>query len=161
MASTTGLRDRSSRHLPHSLQSWAETVDYHADGQASSKDRSLNARQTQRARRQQCISGSTLRPPRVRERDARPGVLGQPDAHQRRPMEWTVTGLSIETKYAVKRGELVRVRTRERVKMPADMCGLWSQLDRNSRQGLLVVNSSVVPAGYEGFLTCTFVNFGN
>jgi hypothetical protein len=83
------------------------------------------------------------------------------ESHEGKPLDWTQPGLPPETSYAVKRGELLLVRTRERVKMPAHLCGLWSQLDRNSRQGLLLVNTSVVPPGYDGFLACTFVNFGN
>jgi hypothetical protein len=94
-----------------------------------------------------------------------PGKLYPPgedrEGREGQPIDWTVPGLPPEESYAVKRGELLLVRTRERVKMPKNLCGLWSQLDRNSRQGLLLVNMSVVPPGYEGFLTCTFVNFGS
>lgn len=84
------------------------------------------------------------------------------DEHQGKPIDWTDPAcIKPETSYAVDRGELILVRTKERVRMPKNMCGLWSPLDRNSRQGLLLVNMSVVPPGYDGFLTCTFVNFGN
>jgi deoxycytidine triphosphate deaminase len=62
--------------------------------------------------------------------------------------------------HPIRPGELLMLRTRERVKMPDDMCGLWYQTDLLSRDGLLLVNMSVVPPGYQGFLKCVFVNFG-
>jgi deoxycytidine triphosphate deaminase/ElaB/YqjD/DUF883 family membrane-anchored ribosome-binding protein len=65
-----------------------------------------------------------------------------------------------ETAYVVKPGWLVSLRTRELVTMPNDLCGLWYQTDSLSRRGLLLVNMSIVPPGYQGPLTCTFVNFG-
>ncbi|MEO8007771.1 MAG: hypothetical protein ABI728_04535 [Betaproteobacteria bacterium] len=65
-----------------------------------------------------------------------------------------------ETAYAVRPGSLLILRTRERIKMPADLCGLWYQTDGLSRQGLMLINMSIVPPGYQGPLTCTFVNFG-
>lgn len=65
-----------------------------------------------------------------------------------------------EEVYEVCPGELVSLRTRETVKMPDDVCGIWNQTDALSRKGLLLVNLSTVPPGYKGHLTCTFVNFG-
>jgi deoxycytidine triphosphate deaminase len=85
------------------------------------------------------------------------------EAKEGKPIDWTdKTKIAAgPDQYAIKRGELLMVRTKESVKMPRNMCGFWYPLDRNSRQGLLLVNMSVVPPGYSGFLTCTFVNFGN
>ncbi len=65
-----------------------------------------------------------------------------------------------EEAYEICPGELVSLRTREIVRMPADVCGIWNQTDGLSRKGLMLVNLSAVPPGYEGHLTCTFVNFG-
>lgn len=65
-----------------------------------------------------------------------------------------------ETSHLFKPGALIVLRTREVIKMPPDCCGLWYQTDALSRQGLLLVNMSIIPPGYEGPLTCTFVNFG-
>ncbi len=65
-----------------------------------------------------------------------------------------------EEVYEVCPGELVTLRTREIVNMPIDVCGIWNQTDALSRKGLLLVNISTVPPGYQGHLTCTFVNFG-
>ncbi|MGB6487321.1 MAG: hypothetical protein WBE91_10600 [Steroidobacteraceae bacterium] len=79
------------------------------------------------------------------------------------PVDWTAKPVEDwpgETAYVVNPGTLVSLRTREFVKMPSDLCGLWYQTDSLSRYGLLLVNMSIVPPGYEGPLTCTFVNFG-
>src|SRR5262245_18525719 len=45
--------------------------------------------------------------------------------------------------------------------MPFDHCGICSDLDRNSPEVLLLTHHTIVPPGYHGFLTCTFVNFSN
>jgi dUTPase/polyhydroxyalkanoate synthesis regulator phasin len=82
-------------------------------------------------------------------------------ASKGQPVDWTQPNLPSETLYPMKPGELLMVRTRECVTMPTNLCGLWLQLDRNSRKGLLLVNQTIVPPGYKGFLTCTFVNFSN
>lgn len=57
-------------------------------------------------------------------------------------------------------GEMVWIRTREEVHMPADVCAFWWQTNRLSRQGLMLINMSMVEPGYRGFLACLFVNFG-
>jgi deoxycytidine triphosphate deaminase len=117
---------------------------------------------TIRARLAELVEGGTDRFAREAGYEFLPGKLYPTgEAHNGMPIDWTGPGLPPEANYAVRRGELLLVRTRERVRMPDDMCGFWSQLDRNSRQGLLLVNTTVVPPGYQGFLTCTFVNFGN
>jgi deoxycytidine triphosphate deaminase len=84
-------------------------------------------------------------------------------AAQKRVVDWTTKATNDwpgEEVYEVCPGELVSLRTRERVKMPTDVCGIWNQTDALSRKGMLLVNLSAVPPGYEGHLTCTFVNFG-
>lgn len=78
-------------------------------------------------------------------------------------LDWTTQVVGAwpgEEVYEICPGELVSMRTREAVRMPADVCGIWNQTDGLSRKGLMLVNLSAVPPGYEGHLTCTFVNFG-
>jgi deoxycytidine triphosphate deaminase len=55
---------------------------------------------------------------------------------------------------------VVWVRTLERVKIPPNMVGLWVQTNSLSRQGLLLLNTTLVEPGYEGFLTAHLVNLG-
>lgn len=62
--------------------------------------------------------------------------------------------------YAVQPGQLVWVRTMGHVKMPNDICAFWWQTNSLSRKGLMLVNMSMVEPGYQGLLSCLFVNFG-
>ena len=57
-------------------------------------------------------------------------------------------------------GEMIWVRTRVNVKMPANICAFWWQTNSLSRKGLMLINMSMVEPGYEGPLACLFVNFG-
>lgn len=82
---------------------------------------------------------------------------------QQKVVDWTIHAESAwpgEEVYEICPGELVTLRTRETVMIPPDACGIWNQTDALSRKGLLLVNVSTVPPGYQGHLTCTFVNFG-
>lgn len=63
--------------------------------------------------------------------------------------------------YLVPPGGMVMVRTKETVMMPRDHGGLWCQVHHLSRAGLMLINTaSVVEPGYQGPLSCTFVNVG-
>lgn len=59
----------------------------------------------------------------------------------------------------VKPGEYVWIRMQEFVKLPSDICAFWWQTNTLSRKGLLLMNMSIVEPGYEGPLSCLFVNF--
>lgn len=60
----------------------------------------------------------------------------------------------------VRPGEMIWIRTLERVRLPGDIAGFWWQTNSLSRRGLMLVNMSMVEPGYEGDLACLFVNFG-
>jgi dCTP deaminase len=62
--------------------------------------------------------------------------------------------------YRVPPRQLVWVLIRERVRLPNNVCAFWWQTNSLSRKGLMLVNMSMVDAGYEGSLACLFVNFG-
>jgi deoxycytidine triphosphate deaminase len=74
-------------------------------------------------------------------------------------VEWSETSSNSEH-YIIPPGGLVWIRTRETVIMPRNICGFWLQTNALSREGLMLVNLSVVDPGYEGPLSCNFVNFG-
>lgn len=57
--------------------------------------------------------------------------------------------------------ETLVIRTREKVKMPKDLCAIYSPLHGLSRQGLMLINASIVEPGYEGYLSCFLVNFSS
>lgn len=91
----------------------------------------------------------------------RPGVIvstGSDSAHEL-VCDWTGSTGAADL-YRIEPGELVWVRTVERVAMPDDICAFWWQTNRLSRQGLMLVNMSMVEPGYHGPLACLFVNFG-
>jgi len=52
------------------------------------------------------------------------------------------------------------VRSRVEVKIPRDMVGIWIQTNSLSRRGMLLLNSTLVEPGYEGFLSAHLVNLG-
>lgn len=62
--------------------------------------------------------------------------------------------------FVIKPGAMVWIRTRERVRLPDNMCATWWQTNTLSRKGIMLVNMSVVEPGYHGRLACLFVNFG-
>jgi hypothetical protein len=55
---------------------------------------------------------------------------------------------------------MIWIRTLERVRIPHDLVGFWWQTNGLSREGLMLINMSMVEPGYEGDLACLFVNFG-
>jgi deoxycytidine triphosphate deaminase len=57
-------------------------------------------------------------------------------------------------------GQLVWIRNKGRIRLPNNVCAFWWQTSTLSRQGLMLVNMSMVEPGYEGPLACLFVNFG-
>ncbi len=74
-------------------------------------------------------------------------------------VDWT-DGAAANRRFLVHPGAMVWIRVREQVCMPNDVCGLWLQTNTLSRKGLLLINASLVEPGYEGPLSCHFVNFG-
>ncbi len=61
--------------------------------------------------------------------------------------------------WTIKPSETLMVMTTEKVKIPSNLMASYSQLNRWAEQGLMLVNTSVVEPGYEGYLSCFFVNF--
>jgi deoxycytidine triphosphate deaminase len=64
------------------------------------------------------------------------------------------------TEVVVLPGQMIWIRTLERVAIPTDIVGLWWQTNTLSKKGLMLVNMSMIEPGYEGDLACLFVNFG-
>jgi len=66
-----------------------------------------------------------------------------------------------EAGVAIEPAQLVWVKAHEEISVPANMVGLWIQTQTLARQGLLLLNISLIEPGYEGPLSAVFVNFGN
>lgn len=73
-------------------------------------------------------------------------------------IDFTSTGS--EQQDVILPGEYVWVRMIEKVSLPANITGFWWQTNHLSRQGLVLMNMSIVEPGYHGPLSCLFVNFG-
>lgn len=86
-----------------------------------------------------------------------PGGLTENDAAF--VVDWT-DGTTANRRFLVHPGAMVWIRVREQACLPDDICGLWLQTNTLSRKGLLLINMSLVEPGYEGPLSCHFVNFG-
>lgn len=69
-------------------------------------------------------------------------------------------GVDGKAEVVVKPGQMIWIRTLERVKVPDSLVGFWWQTNSLSRRGLMLVNMSMVEPGYSGDLACLFVNFG-
>lgn len=68
--------------------------------------------------------------------------------------------VSNETPVIIEPTELVWVRAKEEINVPANCVGMWVQTQTLSRKGLLLLNQSLVEPGYSGPLHAVFVNFG-
>lgn len=66
----------------------------------------------------------------------------------------------IQSAVAIKPAQLVWIRTCEKISIPANMVGLWIQTQTLAREGLLLLNISLIEPGYKGPLSAVFVNFG-
>jgi deoxycytidine triphosphate deaminase len=53
------------------------------------------------------------------------------------------------------------IRTKEKVKLPLNICASYSSPFKLAREGILLLNACMVEPGYEGFLSCYFVNFSS
>ncbi|MDD9943530.1 MAG: hypothetical protein OXU20_20990 [Myxococcales bacterium] len=56
--------------------------------------------------------------------------------------------------------EVAWIRTQKEVSIPPDRVGLWIQTNSLSRQGLLLMNSTLVEPGYRGYLAAHLANLG-
>ena len=63
--------------------------------------------------------------------------------------------------YELKPNELVIFQTKEKVKMPLNLSGTYTPLDSIAKQGLLLINASIVESGYEGYLSGVLLNFSS
>lgn len=55
--------------------------------------------------------------------------------------------------------ETLVVMTRENITMPSDVCGTYAPLFRLAKQGVMLLNASIVEPGYSGPLSCFLANF--
>ncbi|HEY0071746.1 MAG TPA: hypothetical protein VGE04_17420, partial [Chloroflexia bacterium] len=73
----------------------------------------------------------------------------------------TATNQSKKRVWEIGPSEILVMRTREKVKMPNDLCATYAPLFRLSSQGVMLLNASIVEPAYAGYLSCFLVNFSS
>ena len=94
--------------------------------------------------------GYTLRVSKVFQPESKDLLFSQPTA-----------GLPPQTLWKLGPSETLVVMTRESINMPTDLCGVYAPLHRLGKQGVLLLNASIVEPGYAGPLSCFLVNFSS
>lgn len=64
-------------------------------------------------------------------------------------------------RFELKPNELVLFQTVEKVKLPLRLSASYAALDSVAKQGILLINASMVEPGYEGYLSGVLLNFSS
>lgn len=67
----------------------------------------------------------------------------------------------VNDRYELKPNELVIFQTREKIRMPLNLSASYAALDSIAKQGVLLINASMVEPGYEGYLSGVLLNFSS
>lgn len=63
--------------------------------------------------------------------------------------------------YELKPNELIVFQTREKISLPLDLSASYTALDSVAKQGILLINASIVEPGYNGYLSGVLLNFSS
>lgn len=64
-------------------------------------------------------------------------------------------------RYELKPNELIVFQTTEKIRMPLSLSASYTALDSVAKQGILLINASIVEPGYEGYLSGVLLNFSS
>lgn len=67
----------------------------------------------------------------------------------------------VNDRYELNPNELIIFQTREKIKIPLNVSATYAALDSVAKQGVLLINASMVEPGYEGFLSGVLLNFSS
>lgn len=67
----------------------------------------------------------------------------------------------INSCYELRPNELILFQTKEKVHIPMNLSASYYALDSIAKQGLLLINASMVESGYEGYLSGVLLNFSS
>lgn len=67
----------------------------------------------------------------------------------------------VNDRYELKPNELVIFQTREKIRMPLNLSASYAALDSVAKQGILLINASMIEPGYEGYLSGVLLNFSS
>jgi deoxycytidine triphosphate deaminase len=73
----------------------------------------------------------------------------------------SAAGRPIQNVWRIGPSETLVVMTQEVINMPDDLCGVYAPLHRLAKQGILLLNASIVEPRYSGPLSCFLVNFSS
>lgn len=65
----------------------------------------------------------------------------------------------VQKSYVLEPSEIIIVQSKEKFKIPQNITASYSGLFSMSNKGILLINSSMIESGYEGFASCYLVNF--
>lgn len=68
---------------------------------------------------------------------------------------------AVDKYYELKPNELIFFQTKEKIKLPLDHSASYTALDSIAKQGILLINASIVEPGYEGYLSGVLLNFSS
>jgi len=66
----------------------------------------------------------------------------------------------VDSEVVIEPAQLVWIKAKEEISIPANMVGFWIQTQTLARDGLLLLNITLIEPGYEGPLSAVLVNFG-
>lgn len=78
-----------------------------------------------------------------------------------KPRKWLSKILKKQNCFVIEPSETLILVTKEKLKMPKDLCAMYGQLNRLANMGLMILNTSIVEPGYSGPLSCVLVNFSS
>lgn len=67
----------------------------------------------------------------------------------------------VSKRYELKPNELIVFQTTEKIRMPLNLSASYTALDSIAKQGILLINASIVEPGYEGYLSGVLLNFSS
>lgn len=88
------------------------------------------------------------------------GKVGRALCHNMKTQEETQFHSS-NKRYELKPNELIIFQTTEKIRMPLSLSASYTALDSVAKQGILLINASIVEPGYEGYLSGVLLNFSS
>ena len=92
--------------------------------------------------------------------DLRVGAILEAPKEDKRSSGSAAEDIRVSTGFSLRPQGMVRVISRERVKLPDNIVGYTLTKNGLSNQGILAINIGIIDPGYEGPISSTLINFG-
>ena len=93
--------------------------------------------------------------------DLHVGAILEAPKEDKRSSGSAAEDIRVSTGFSLRPQGMVRVISRERVKLPENIVGYALTKNGLSNQGILAINIGIIDPGYEGPISSTLINFGN